>query len=362
MVSAINAGGIEALRPWPATKRVTIAADRDEGVKPSRPTPSRRGEVAARTFGIRHHGRTSTAIALPGAPGTSTDWLDILRDEGEEAVWAGISDAPAFVPTAAELQAERERVEGLSELQRVERDYPLPKLDSMSLTYQRTASGRIRVHKWAKVGDDLVPQPVTSPFGVMARLRFVDQADAYGLRIVVEDLGGRRREIDVDRGSFAKQAAAETRAMLFGAGLRSEDDGEHIAVKCLKAADPDSEISVVRRPGWHTLGGPEERFFVCPSGRIIGAPEGQPLELSVSSRISETVAVGGSYEGWKDAIAAAVGVPRCEHWTVGATIGFAAPVTSLLGLDTCGLNLSGTTSVGNPTPPSAAASEREPPA
>ena len=51
VVSAINAGGIEAFVPWPATQRVTVAADRDEAKKGA---GYRRGEHAARTFGLRN--------------------------------------------------------------------------------------------------------------------------------------------------------------------------------------------------------------------------------------------------------------------------------------------------------------------
>ena len=51
VVSAINAGGIEAFVPWPSTQRVTVAADRDEAKKGA---GYRRGERAARAFGLRN--------------------------------------------------------------------------------------------------------------------------------------------------------------------------------------------------------------------------------------------------------------------------------------------------------------------
>ena len=238
VVSAINASGIEAFKPPPAAKRVTIAADRDEAAKITRPTPTRRGEQAARTFGIRNP-HTAVSIALPGAPGTSIDWLDVHTDQGVEAVRAGILGAVAFVATQDEVEAERERIEGVDAIADVAARYPLPEMDGFALTYLRTKSGKIRVNKWVKVEDGFAPQPIASPFGVLARLRFADDGDAYGLRLVVEDMGGKCRKIDVGRSAFAKQGAAETRAMLFDAGLRTEDDGEHIAVKVLKAADPE---------------------------------------------------------------------------------------------------------------------------
>jgi len=350
VAAAINAGGIEAFKLWPATQRVTVAADRDEAAKFSRPNPTRRGEQAARAFGIRNQDAVAVSIALAGAPGTSTDWLDVHTAQGSDAVRAGILAAVAYRATAEEIEDDRRRVDGLDEMARIERDYPLPKLDTFSLTYKRTKTGRVKVHRWVKDEEGvLVPLPIASPFGVPARLRYLDQADTYGLRIVVEDMGGKRRAIDMNRADFAKQGASETRAMLFAAGFRPEDDGEHIAVKALKAADPEEEIAVVRTPGWHSLDGSADRFFACPSGEIIGAPDGQGLELSISARISEAVAVGGTLEGWKAAVSAAAGVTRCQHWTLGAIAGFAAPLLSLAGLDTCGINLSGATSGGKTT-------------
>ena len=349
VASAINAGGIEAFRPWPATKRVTIAADRDEAAKTNRPNPSRCGEQAARRFGIRNSERVTVRVALAGEAGSNTDWLDVHGAEGREAVRAGILAATAFVPTAEETQQEHDRANGAAEIKDIAKRYPLPQLDGLTLTYLRTKSGKIWVHRWVEVKTELVSQPISSPFGVLARLRYVDADDAYGLRLVVEDMSGKCRAIDVDRATFARQGASETRAMLFAAGLRTEGEGENIAVKCLKAADPRDEIAVVSKPGWHTLAGLEDRVFVCPDGQVIGAPDGQQPELSVNAQISPAIARGGTLQGWKDAIAVAVMVPGCEHWVIGAIAGFAGCVISLTGLDTCGINFSGLTTSGKTT-------------
>ena len=347
VVAGINAGGVEAFAPWPNTKRVTVAADRDEAAKIS-PSPTRRGERAARAFGIRNHERIAVSYALAGEPGTGTDWLDVHEAGGPEAVRAGILGAVAYRPSDEEIAAERARIDGTAELQRIERDYPLPPMESVTLAYQRTKSGKVWVHQAVKVGEAVEMVPVASAFGVAARLRMADEGDAYALRLVVQDMNGRCRQIDVDRAAFARQGAADTRAMLFGAGLRTENDGEHIAVKCVKAADPAREIIVVRRPGWHNSdsGAP---FFVCPSGQIFGAEGDDKPELSVNTKISPTVASGGTMDGWRQAVTAACTAPHCEHWTLGTIAGFAAPVLSLCGLDSCGINLSGMTSGGKTT-------------
>ena len=86
IAAAITAGGVEAFQPYPATKRVTIAADRDEALKPGKKKISRRGEIATRNFGLKHYEELAVAIALPGTAGEAIDWLDILLRGGAEAV------------------------------------------------------------------------------------------------------------------------------------------------------------------------------------------------------------------------------------------------------------------------------------
>lgn len=296
VAAGVTAGGVEAFTPWASTARVTVAADRDEAPSSNRPTPSRRGERAARGFGARHAGRLTIAIALPGDPDTKTDWLDIHTASGSEAVRAGILAAAAYTPTPGETAEVSRHSDARAELAQVARDYPLPDFDGLSLSYRRNKGGKVWVHQEIETGETTVMVPVASPFGVIARLRFADDGDRYGLRVVVQDMGGRVRTIDVDRAAFARQTASETRSMLFGAGLRTASDGEHVVVKCLKAADPDREIAVVDRPGWHRREDDEDPFYVCPDGRVFGVAE-DDLELSANARVGGRVARGGTLEG-----------------------------------------------------------------
>ena len=162
--------------------------------------------------------------------------------------------------------------------------------------------------------------------------------------------------IDIDRGMLAKMAAAEIRTMLFGAGLRTEDDGDLLAVQVLKAADPESEIAVVRRAGWQEFSGWLSPAFVLPSGAVLGAPFGDAVELAATARMPPAVAEAGSLEGWQAAVTAATSVQGCEHWTLGTIAAFAGPLVALTGLDTCGINLSGLSSSGKSTAQRLAAS------
>src|SRR4029079_14568805 len=112
------------------------------------------------------------------------------------------------------------------------------------------------------------------------RLRFIDRAEEYGLRVLVEDMNGRARPLDFDRGDLAKIAAADIRSALFAAGLRTEGDGEQTVIAALKAADPKAEIIAVRGRGWHRIAGYADPIFVAPDGSVYGATDGLQLELS----------------------------------------------------------------------------------
>lgn len=281
IAAAISAGGIEAFQPYPATISIIIAADRDEGPKADGQPGSRRGERAARTFALRHFEEIQVAVALPGEPGETVDWLDVLRRSGSEAVRAGMQAAARYVPTDEERQELSRSRSRSAELQEIAGLYPLPELESLRLVYRHTSGGKIMLHKVVE-GPNSTPQyiPIATPFGVPARLRHVDQANAYGLRCLVQDMNGQPRAVDFDRAALAKLAASEVRSQLFAAGLRTEADGEMIAVQCLKAADPAREILVFRRPGWQEVPGLAYPVFLCPDGRVIGAPDGLDLELS----------------------------------------------------------------------------------
>lgn len=363
VAAAISAAGLEAFVPWPPIRRVTVAADRDEGEKPDGRPGSRRGERAARAFALRHHERIQIAIALPGSAGQSVDWLDILLEGGIEQVRAGLLAAEPFVPTRAELEEQARGHERTAALERTARDYPLPAMDTVELRYAWSASDRIKVHKLigteknALTGEEQeLLVPVSTPFGVPARLRLADRADAYGLRVVVEDMAGQRRSVDFDRADLARMGASEIRARLFEAGLRTEAEGETLVVQALKAAAPEREIVVLRRPGWHRLPDLPGPVFVAPSGEVIGAPADHGVELAVGARLAPAVARAGSLAGWRHAAQAAVGAPACPHWILGTVAGLAGPVLDLAGLDSCGINLSGPSSRGKSTAQRLAAS------
>ena len=151
--------------------------------------------------------------------------------------------------------------------------YPLAFIEGMRLQYRRTRDGGSpsKIRRDRKDGNEQWERKCT-PIGVTAQLRMADTENAYGLRVVIEDMDGQPRALDFDRADLARMAAADIRARLFAAGLRVEDDGEHVAVAILKAAAPDKVVTVVSRPGWHRL---PDRVFVTPAGEVSGRQIGR---------------------------------------------------------------------------------------
>ena len=346
VAAALSTAGIRSFQPWPTTCQITIAADRDED-RPADDRGFKAGEQAARAFAFAHRERLDVRLALAGAPGEDIDWLDVLRRDGVATVRVGLDGAERFVPTAQEIDGARRSADRASKLAEIGHTYPLPVMESLTLRYQHTRSGRIMVHKYAgkDKADEEIWLPVTSPVGVPFRLRYIDEVETYGLRVVVQGMDGKPRPIDFERGVLARMGASELRAKLFAAGLRAEDDGEYVVIKALKAADPASEITVVSRPGWHLLSGLDHPVFVAPTGEIIGAPTGCALELAASVGLDGR-AVCGTLPGWQEAAAAAIGAANCPHFTLGILSGFVGPIQGLARFDSCGINQSGLSSSG----------------
>jgi uncharacterized protein DUF927 len=159
-------------------------------------------------------------------------------------------------------------------------------------------------------------------------------------------MSGQPRTVDFDRAELARLGASEIRARLLEAGLRVEGDGESIVTRLLKAAKPSDCITVVSRPGWHRLPDP---VFVTPAGETIGAPEGVRIELAASTKLADGVSCSGTIKGWRAAVRSAVTAEKCPHWTLSAAAGFAGVLVDLTRSETCGLNLSGGTSLGKTT-------------
>jgi hypothetical protein len=262
VASAITAGGVEAFKPWPSARRITIAADRDEK-KPG--AGFKRGERAARTLALRLAAATEggpqlpTLLALPGEPGTETDFLDVLRAHGIAGVRAAIAAAIAIEPTEEE-----------TEIERITAAYPIPPLLMLRLEYRATRSGEIWLHKFMGTEKDKdtgepteIWLPICSPITPAARLRLLDEDEVYGLRVHLADMDGATRPVDFHRAELARLAASEIRSRLMAAGLRVANGGEQVIVEILKEARPAISLDTASASGWQ-----QQRFITLDSEEI----------------------------------------------------------------------------------------------
>lgn len=353
MWAALSAGNIAELVLSPEIDRVVICADHDaSGV----------GAEAARKLATNLIDRGKRAwIALP--PIAGEDFNDFLLSQGADAVRAAIEAAEEFLgqsPLLGAMIVDRDPKPART-IEDVASVFPLPQLEDLTLAYRRTRDGRILLFKSAgrdKLGQERW-QAMATPFGAVGRLRYLDHEEAFGLRVHIDAMDGRVRAVDFDRAALARLGASEIRAALFAAGLRSENDGDQVAVQILKAADPADEILVVSRPGWHRLNGSDEPVFVTPAGSAIGGASARRLELATNARFGLTAR--GTLDGWKAAVASAAAARGCPHFMLGVLAGFAGVVQSLAGLDSCGINLSGLSSSGKTTAQRLAVSAWTPP-
>lgn len=270
VLSAISAVGVEAFQPWPNNRRVTIAADRDEG-KPGR--GFKRGERAARNLGLRlcaGHSGVAVAIALPGMPGASIDFCDLLLSDGGEAVRTAILAAASFQPTPEETEEFNTHAARQTELERINQLYTLPALIGMRVEYRHTESNRIWLHKLVanKIDQDTgerqqVWEPVSSPFGNLALISTLGSQPAYGLRVHIQTLEGASSAVDILRADLPKLGASGIRSELMQSGLRVANGGELTIVEILKQAEPETCIGATTAVGWQAT---NDEFFLLFGG------------------------------------------------------------------------------------------------
>ena len=167
----------------------------------------------------------------------------MLATDGAAAVRTILSAATEFVPVSPVLGAAIVDAPSSSARRTIDETkklYPLPRLENLVLDYREGSDGSVRLYKHAgkdKRGQDRW-EAVASPFGSVARLRYMDHDEAFGLRVHVEAMDARVRAVDFDRASLARVGASEIKGALFAAGLRTESDGDSP-----RSSDPQSRRS-----------------------------------------------------------------------------------------------------------------------
>jgi hypothetical protein len=263
VLSAITAGGIEAFVPWPATRRITVAADRDEG-KPG--ASFKRGENAARNLALRLGSEAANGgevlIALPGQPGATYDFLDLFRDIDPDQVRNIILAALPFRPTAEEIEEFNNHGRRQSEIKEIAGAFPLPPLIGLRVEYRHTETDEIWLYRLKGIREDRetsdrteVWEAVSSPFGNFVLLLSRGEHLAHGLRVHVRTTTGAVDTIDFMRAELPQLGASGVRSAMMSAGVRVANGGEMTIVEILKQVGPSDCIDVTQAFGWRHCNG-----------------------------------------------------------------------------------------------------------
>jgi len=312
-LSAITAGGIEAFAPWPNTRRITVAADRDEA-KPG--AGYKRGEKAARNLALRlaqeagggeqtiwrnadhdlpvtrigepelgpdgrlyqqvqyrddapsfvpadelhtSGGRQSEVlIALPGQPGTAYDFLALFRDTDPDRVRTITLAAVPFRPSAEEIAEFEQRGRRRSEIEEIIAAFPIPPLIELRVEYRHTETGEIWLYRLKSIREDRetgerteIWEAISSPFGNFVLLLSTGEHLAHGLRVHVRTATGAVDTIDFMRAELPQLGASGVRSAMMSAGVRVANGGEMTIVEILKQVGPGDCIDVTQSFGWN---------------------------------------------------------------------------------------------------------------
>jgi putative DNA primase/helicase len=215
-------------------------------------------------------------------------------------------------------------------------EFPLPQSEFVRLEFRRQ-NNTVYIELWNEERGDY-EVPVSTQFGVIARLRCADDNDYYGLRIAVQGMDDERQSADILRRDLGSYGQA-VKGRLLDLGMRFFNGGEKHVIAYLKAINPEDEIVVVSRRGWHWRPDP---IFVAPNGEVFGKSKNAEIELENGTQ-TETQ---GNLDEWKGAIELAVNIDSVQHWQIAAAAAFAGTVAQLCQLETSGIHFSGMTSRG----------------
>jgi P4 family phage/plasmid primase-like protien len=104
VVASMSASTMDDVELYPGTKRLIVAAHRDEGKPRGAPGWGTGGRAAGRLVRkVRRLRRRldRIGVVLPGSPGTKMDWLELLLDRGVQAVRDSVLGGPAVPDGAA---------------------------------------------------------------------------------------------------------------------------------------------------------------------------------------------------------------------------------------------------------------------
>ncbi|MGB8841318.1 MAG: DUF927 domain-containing protein, partial [Aliidongia sp.] len=357
VAAAISAPGMEQFQPWPATRRLLIAADRDEAPKANGAPGSRRGEAAARKLVERVGGKLDqVSILLPGVPGETIDWLDVLRRYGIDALRTAFANPPPVMPAGAIDQAAPAEADNVIPFRARDGEAPSPAKPGKPAKAKAKPGGTSRYRLGERGLEQLVEFADKdtgetrsewkwrgSRLDILAATRD-GASQEWGLLLKVTDKDTREHLWAMPMSMLAGDGTAyRERLLSLGFVLAPGNTGKIALHEYLATARPERRARCVPRVGWHG-----ERF-VLPDGVVFAAPTetDEDVILQGSAPLDHAYRVAGSFEDWqRDVAALAIGNSRL---LLALSIAFAAPLLHLIGQEGGGFHLRGASSIGKST-------------
>jgi uncharacterized protein (DUF927 family) len=313
VAAGVTAAGVKAFRPFPQTTAVILAPDRDEA---KRGADYRKGEQAARAMAATHGRQMLCSIALPGNPGQSIDWKDMLAEKGVDAVRTAILNAE-LIDIADKQDAKQPDA-------------------TINGPFVRRENGVY--FRGAKDGTTEL-EKICSPLDVIA-VTHDEHGNGWGRVLAFTDLAGRQHEWAMPM-SMAAGDGTEIKAELLDQGLQimpGKQAGQRL-IHYLMSCTPLQTWLSVSRPGWHG------DCFILPD-ETFGTMERKAV-LQRERSLKHNMRSAGMLDDWKDNIARFCVDNPYLGFAVSAA--FAAPLLSISNEQGGGFHIRGDSSGGKST-------------
>src|SRR5215472_14341281 len=345
VAAAISESWMRSWQPWPATERVIIVADRDEGEDPD----DKRygiGQDAAETLAKKLVAAGKrVALAVPGEPGTDCDALDVWVANGASAVQALVAGA---MPASECRSAEPPSGDASEPPARDASEPPAGDARGLVLPHGFSLNDRGLWYQPATRADGTDPDAVwvCAPVRIVARTSD-DAHNSHGLLLRWSNIDGAEHTWPMPL-RLVHAEGNVIAAELQDAGLRcGTSRAAHEYLKhFLGAVRVNRRVRCVDRAGWHGSA------YVLPNGAVFGADE---LEMQSEHAVSvETYAAHCTLVEWKQQVARyAIGNDRL---TLSVSAAFAPPLLEIVNAPSGGLHFYGQSQIGKTTLQQCAAS------
>lgn len=266
-------------------------------------------------------------------------------------------DRADAIKAAAEAKAQEAKEEAERNaliLEETEKHFPLPETPGMNIFYGVSKSGSVGIYKEVVVGSGKYQrteeQFISAPVSALQKLAIRgDNETTYGLRIALQDMNKVPFVFDLPREQLASlEGDNGLKKTLLKYGLLSTLRGLNDVATILMLANPDAQSTVWRKPGWKLpyRDGVASPYWVSPYGSIVGASEGDAVELMLRPRMRGVQAKAGTKEAFLDAAEKMLSYAENKHWGLCYCAGAAGLLSSLAELPSQVINLAGVTGQG----------------